>query len=149
MENLRQRAQRAAERILENESLTSNLDDNAAQVLLDWGLRCAEQIARDTFGLSDELAEEAMYPRMRALRRLLRAVNRWAPMRQPMDVDTLNKLLAHAAVVYEGYTPPGSMRQAIFLRQGLAGSMTEAIAQLRAFVEPRDTGPQQNREGEP
>lgn len=149
MDNLKQRTQHAAERVLENESLTSNLDDDAARVLLDWGVRCAEQIARDTFGLSDELAEEAMYPRMRALRRLLRAVNRWAPMRQPMDVETLNKLLAQAAIVYKGYTLPGSMRQAIFLRQGLTDSTTESIAQLRAFIEPRDAGPQQTREGEP
>ena len=135
MDNLERRIQRAAERILENASLTDDLDDDAAQVLLDWGVRCAEQIAEDTADLSDDLAEEAMYPRLRALRRLLRAVNRWAPKRQPMDVETLNKLLAQAAVVYKAYTPPGSMRQAIFVRQSLASSTPEAIAKLRALIE--------------
>lgn len=139
MDSLGQRMQRAAERILENESLTADLDDDAAKVLLDWGVHCAEQIARDTFGLSANQAEEATYPRLRALRRLMRTVNRWAPKRQPMDGKTLNKMLAQAAVVYRAYTPPGSMQQAVFLRQGLANSTPETIARLRAFIEGTNT----------
>jgi hypothetical protein len=135
MDDLKRRMQRAAERILENERLTGNLEDDAAQVLLDWGVRCAEQIARDTFGLSDDLAEEAMYPRLRALRRLMSAVNRWAPTGEPMDVETLEELLAQAAIVYRAYTPPGTLRQAIFVQQDLASSTPGAIAQLRAFIE--------------
>jgi len=43
--DLEQRASRAAESILEDESLTSDLDDVAAKVLLDWGLACAKAIA--------------------------------------------------------------------------------------------------------
>jgi hypothetical protein len=133
MEDLGRRMQRAAERILENESLTADLDDEAAQVLLDWGVRCAEQIARDTVGLSGDSVEEAMYPRLRALRRLMRSVNRWAVKCQPMDEETLAKMLDHAAIVYRSYVPPDSIPQEAFL----TSSTPQAIARLRAFIEAR------------
>jgi hypothetical protein len=136
MEDLGRRMQRAAERILGNESLTADLDDEAAQVLLDWGVRCAEQIARDTVGLSGDSVEEAMYPRLRALRRLMRAVNRWAVERQPMDEETLVEMLDHAAIVYRSYVPPDGVPQEAFL----ASSTPQAIARLRAFVEGQSTG---------
>ena len=135
MDDLGRRMQRAAERILENESLTADLDDDAAQVLLDWGVRCAEQIARDTVGLSANQVEEAMYPRLRALRRLMRAVNRWAIKCQPMDAETLAEMLEQAAIVYHSYVPPGTVPQEAFL----ASSTPEAIARLRAFIEGQNT----------
>jgi hypothetical protein len=139
MDDLKRRTQRAAERILENESLTADLDDDAAQVLLDWGVRCAEQIARDTVGLSGDLVEEAMYPRLRALRRLMRAVNRWAIKRQPMDAETLAKMLEQAAIIYYGYVPPDSIPQEAFRQQSLANSTPETITRLRAFIEGQNT----------
>ena len=36
-EEIRRRVERAAESILENERLTADLDDQAADFLLDWG----------------------------------------------------------------------------------------------------------------
>jgi hypothetical protein len=50
MYEVSQRIERAAESILENERLTADLDDAAAQVLIDWGLACAELIAGSTDG---------------------------------------------------------------------------------------------------
>jgi transposase InsO family protein len=139
MDSLGQRMQRAAERILENEDLTADLDDDAAKVLLDWGVHCAEQIARDTFGLSVNQAEEAMYPRLRALRRLMRTVNGWAPKQQPMDAETLTKMLEQAAIIYRDYVPPDRTPQETFQQQSLANSTPETIARLRAFIEGQDT----------
>jgi hypothetical protein len=65
----------AAESILENESLREGLDDEAGNALLDWGIALAQQIAGETADLEDdEAADEASYPRMRGLRKILRAV---------------------------------------------------------------------------
>ena len=72
--DLEKRMRMAAESILEDEALREGLDDEAASILLDWGMARAKQIAAETANLEDESeAEEAVYPHMRALRRLLRA----------------------------------------------------------------------------
>ena len=139
MDGLKRRTQRAVERILGNESLTADLDDDAAQVLLDWGMACAEQIARSTAGLFDDQGDETMDLRLRDLRRLMRAVNRWAPRQQPMDAAQLSKLLGYAETIYAGLEPPDSARQQAFLGQSLAASTPETIARLRAFVEGQDS----------
>ena len=81
MDEFADRSRRAVESLLENESLTSSLDDAAAQVLLKWGTDCAKLIVSSTAGLDAASAEDAMYPRMRALRRLMRRVNKWAARR--------------------------------------------------------------------
>jgi len=72
MDQLNKRIDRAAESILENEALSSELDDAAAKVLLQWGVARATTIATETAGLDEQAAEGVMYPRQKALRRLLR-----------------------------------------------------------------------------
>lgn len=70
------RRQRAAERVLENEALTADLDDDAAKVLLDWGLALADRAAHETATAPE--ADAALDERLAAVRRLLRRVGRWA-----------------------------------------------------------------------
>src|SRR5688572_25216606 len=71
--DLEKRIRMAAESILENESLRDGLDDQTASALLDWGIARAKQIASLTADIQDEdEAEQASYPRMRALRQMLR-----------------------------------------------------------------------------
>ena len=65
-DHLESRTRRAVESLLENESLTADLDDAAAKELLDWGIAHAKEIISDTADMDDEGAEEAMYPRMSA-----------------------------------------------------------------------------------
>ena len=148
MEELKRREQRAVERILENESLTADLDDDAAKVLIDWGVACAKQIARGTSGLFDAQGDETMDFRLRDLRRLMRAVNRWAPTRQPLDAQQLSKLLGYAESIYAGLEPPDGAQQQAFLGQSLAASTPEAIARLRTFIEGQYTDDRQDLEGE-
>lgn len=70
--DLEKRIRMAAESILENESLREGLDDQGASALLDWGVSRAKLIAAETEDLVDEdEAEQAAYPRMRALRQVL------------------------------------------------------------------------------
>lgn len=77
MDILGKRVQRAVESVLENESLLGGLDEAAASTLQDWGIKNVKRIAEETGDLDDERAEEAMYPKMKASRSLMRAIRVW------------------------------------------------------------------------
>lgn len=141
MDQLAKRVQRAAESILGNESLTEGLSDAVAQVLLDWGVACAEQIARSTAGMDDAEAEEAMSQRLRATRRLMRWVRMWTTHRADIDAEAraeyLAKLIRQAAVIYQHYTPPDDDWCATFLRRApdLVDYPIQMITDLRTLIE--------------
>jgi hypothetical protein len=133
------RISRVTQSILENESLTADLDDTTAKELIDWGLACARKIAQDTSGLNDAEAEETMYPRLRATRRLMRSVNSWAAKQREMDAEAsttpLTKVIEQATIIYgEDFTPPDSEQQAAFLRQQ-TDNPQQMIANLRGLLE--------------
>jgi hypothetical protein len=132
----------AAEGILGNQRLTANLDDSAASELLDWGVACAEEIAQGTAGLDDQEAEEVMYPRLRATRRLMREVNRWVAEQKDMDTvgsaESLDRIVEEAVIAYgQDLMPAAAGERALFLQRSLQHSddPRQAIADLRAFVE--------------
>jgi hypothetical protein len=149
-----QRINHVTQSILENESLTADLDDTAAKELLDWGITCARKVAQDTSGLNDAEAEETMSPRLRATRRLMRSVNSWIAKRGEMDAEasttSLTKIIEQAAIIYgEGFTPPDDERRAAFLRQQveLADNPQQMIANLRELLEkPSDTSVNQGED---
>jgi len=135
-----ERIRQVVESILENESLTANLDDDAARVLLAWGTARARSIAQSTAGLDDETAEGAIYPRMRALRRMLRAINRWIPNRLNMSMDdnraVLAGILEQASKVYGAdFVPPDEGQVQVFLDEDLATAPVRAIDGLRKIIE--------------
>ena len=135
MNGFQARLQRAAESILENEALTAELDDEAAQVLLDWGVSLAQRIASETIELDEAGAEEATYQPMRALRKMLRKINNWAG--EP-DHSGLEEILEQAAITYgAGYAPPGTEILAQFGNQVhiTTQNPAENIRQLRAFID--------------
>jgi hypothetical protein len=139
-----QRISQVTQSILENESLTADLDDTAAKELLDWGLACARRIAQDTMGLNSTKAEEVMSPRLRATRRLMRSVNSWIATREQMDAEasttSLAKIIEQATIIYgEGFMPPDGEQQAAFLKQQ-TDNPQQMIANLRELLEnPGDT----------
>jgi hypothetical protein len=129
------RLQRAAESILENEALTAELDDEAAQVLIDWGVSLAQRIASETIELDEAAAEEATYQPMRALRKMLRKINNWAG---DPDDSGLEEILEQAAITYgAGYASPGTEILAQFGNQVhiTTQNPAENIRQLRAFID--------------
>ena len=134
------RRQRAAESILDNESLTADLEDDAARLLIDWALSCAEQIVHSTEGLSDEEAEDATYPRLRSTRRLMRFVNRWVRQRLEMTPGESERLLGQivqqARTIYgPDYVPPRLERQLAFGAMAFGDEPAEFVRSLRALIE--------------
>ena len=133
MDEMEIRNQHAAESILGNEALTADLDDQAAKVLIQWGISRARRIVGKTAGMSEEEAEQAMYKPMRALRKMLRTVNKLAVSQ---DMNQLEKFLDRASDVYGStISIPGGHERARFLMQ-LPKDPVERIARLRQFVEP-------------
>ena len=70
------RAQHAAETILTDPSLTDNLDDQPAQVLIDWGVQVAKRTAKHTEDMNDEAAQGFIDKQMTDLRKFMRRVNK-------------------------------------------------------------------------
>lgn len=137
--DLEKRIRMAAESILENEALREGLhDDEAASVLLDWGIACAKQIASGTAYLEDETeAEEAAYPRMRALRQLLGDVvelcaENLEPSRQ---IELLREIIDQIPIVY-GPTPMPfeASKLTTFLAEGPA-TPAQIINGFRTLIE--------------
>jgi hypothetical protein len=145
MNDLEQRKRRVAEGILENERLTADLDDTAAEALLDWGIACAKLVAQSTADLDDSQAEEAMYPRLRATRRLMRLVNKWITNWLEPDAEgntgLLGEIIEQAAIIYgETFNPPQDDRRVAFEEQSLelADRPPQLIMKLRTLVERLD-----------
>lgn len=77
MDVLGNRIRRVVESVLENEGLVEGLDQAAAEALQQWTIGVVTQIVEGTADLDDQAAEQAMYPRLRAARRLTRAIRVW------------------------------------------------------------------------
>jgi hypothetical protein len=154
-EKLKERIDRVAESILDNERLTADLDDSAAKELLDWGLCAAKQIVQGTADVDDDdQAQEAMYPRLRATRRMMRAVNIWVTKEREGDVEgstrALDRILEQASIVYgRAFTSPSTKQRDAFVNTQAKSidNPPQMIANLRLFLEQPDDA-QTNQEGE-
>ena len=132
MIDIESRMQSAAESILENETLTADLDDTAAKVLLDWGVGLSQQIANQTIELDQSQAEEAMYPPMRALRKMLRGANMWS--NDPQE-SNLGRIFNQAAIAYgSGFVQPGDDKLYAFTTT-ISTNPSERLIALQELVE--------------
>ncbi|HNB53781.1 MAG TPA: hypothetical protein PK530_17670 [Anaerolineales bacterium] len=111
--------------LTENEALTSDLDDDAANALLDWGMAHVRLIHR--MAPEQPAPEEFVATQMKATRKWMRAVNRWTPAREEKDAAenaaTLAEILTLAGV-------NASAEHTAFLTEHLADPPTEFITQL-------------------
>jgi hypothetical protein len=119
--------------VVENASLTSDLDDDAAKVLLDWGMARVQRLHEQAIQMAD--IENYISEHMRANRKLMRNVNKWTASRGEKDaagnMEELGEILAHAGVEA---TPE---QQAEFLQANLTAPAPEFITRLRNFCESR------------
>ena len=91
MTDLEYRRRRAMERILEDESLTADLGDDAAQSLLDWGVAQTKVILEQ----AKEFAQEELDAHLVNLRRMIKRINRQAGQATPeAQVEQVEALLA-------------------------------------------------------
>jgi len=88
MSELEDRLHRVMGSMVGNESLVASLDEDAAGELLSWGKFAAKRIVADTDGMNDDIADEQMAPRLRALRLMMRAVGRWVGEAQSLDEES-------------------------------------------------------------
>jgi hypothetical protein len=138
-----------AESILGNERLTEDLDDSAAKELLDWGLSIARQIVQGTADLDDdEQAEQAMLPRLRATRRLMRAVSRWIASQSKGDTqgqqEAFERILEQASIIYGRSIRVPNLDQTVPFSSApwdIASDPPTMIAHLRQLVERPDDIP--------
>ncbi len=90
MTDLDLRIRMAAESILENEALRGGLDPAGQEVLMNWGVDWAQKIAAQSAHLNEVDAEEFLYPKMKALRKLLQAVSALGQQAPENEIE-LNK----------------------------------------------------------
>lgn len=138
--DIEKRQRRAAESLLEDEALTSDLDDAAAQTLLQWGTRLAKAVANATLDLDDVQAEAVLGQRLRATRQMMRAVNKWAAAQASLDASgkaaLLGRIQEQMKVVFgEQANLPDQARLDAFLKEQPAGSPAQVIAQLRQLFD--------------
>jgi len=145
-EKLQERIDRVAESILDNERLTADLDDSAAKELLDWGLAAAKQIVQGTANVDDDdQAQEAMYPRLRATRNMMRTVNIWVTNVREGNVEgsarALDRIFEQASILYgRVFTPPSTEQRDAFIhtQADTVDNPPQMIANLRQFLERSD-----------
>jgi hypothetical protein len=78
MEDIETRIENAIEEITGNESLLEMLDTDAATEMLAWGKKLVNRVVKQTKGLEDEAAEQALLPRLKAIRQTMRNAGNWA-----------------------------------------------------------------------
>lgn len=87
------RIQRVVTQILGDMSLTEDMDDAQASVLLDWGSSTARHLALTTIDLEDEQAYAVLDPHLTNLRRTMRRVNKLFANLDGTSADELVGLL--------------------------------------------------------
>ncbi len=153
MANLETRIRMAAGSILENEALRDGLyDEEAASALLNWGVSWAQTLAGQTADIEDDdEADEAAYPRMRALRGLMTALKDLATVEGwPPDAiqQTLEAVRENARVLYGAeWQPPVDFEQQVrsVLQNGDSRARLNA---LLGFFNRQTAAPQSPARGE-
>lgn len=139
MPDLARRQRLLTERLYENEALRDGLDDDAAAALLDWMSAGIPDLVKAAADLDDDdAADEAISPRLKAQRKLIRHINQWVAAPDADPASMLDALLTQAATLYgPDWTPPDPARQAAFA--AAAANLTPPatlIHQLRELLEP-------------
>jgi len=122
MSDLEKRYHSAMGSIIGNESLAASLNNDAADELLSWGKIAVKRIVDETDGMDDEVAEEQMMPRLRALRLLMRSVGRWVGEAGSLDDESRLALWNRA----------GDQARVLFGDSFVLPPMDEVLAQLPA-----------------
>ncbi len=142
MSDLEKRRKRAVEYILENEALTSDLDNAAALKLNEWGIRLAAFLADETGEMKHDKGLEHIGERIRSLRRVMRNINRLCGRVNRLDEnaqrDRFDLIIKHARELYGERFPELSDEEKERVLQRLLkhrGNPAERMEALTAFMD--------------
>lgn len=139
------RLARQMEGLHENEALTSDLDDESAGEFLKWAEDKVRKIVDTTGEMDDETAEEAMYPKLKAVRRMARYINN-AASGVVDESQTMEKILHQARMIYgERFIEPGP-EQLESLKTVLKHKPVSLVKALNDLYEGEQDGRSQERE---
>jgi hypothetical protein len=111
-EHIKKRLERQIEGLHSNEALTSDLDDDSAKLFLNWAEGRIKEIVGRTAELDDESAEVDMYPKLKAVRRMARYINRVARGQGEND-ELIDKIMNQARYIYgTNFQEPDSQKLA-------------------------------------
>jgi hypothetical protein len=135
-----EQVRRTIERIYEDESVTDELADDEAEVLLQWGERLATLLPSK--GLSGDVLIEAGDQ----LRRLLRIINRFTGQRSSMDAEEQKSTLDTIVTAAKGIgfsVDPAKLQE--YLQAHTEWDNTESIRKLTTLIaHPDDYTPSQD-----
>ncbi|MEJ2757143.1 MAG: hypothetical protein P8046_01560 [Anaerolineales bacterium] len=139
---MEKRLQREIEGLYGNEALTSDLDDSSAKVFLKWAEDRVRNIVDSTENLDDDAADDRMYPRLKAIRRMARYVNQ-AIAEQTAAPELIEKIIEQAKVLYgKSFAEPDRQKlQAMLMRRSDA---TDFIQALKMFLEGEVDGKEED-----
>ncbi len=142
MSDLEKRRKRAVESILENEALTSDLDNAAALKLNEWGIRLAESVADETSDMQHDKGLDHIGERIRSLRRLMRNINRLSGRLNRLDDDARRDrfqfIVKHARELYGKRFPELSEEERERILQRIIkqrGNPADLVDSLTAFID--------------
>jgi len=138
--DMESRVSKVAESILGNETLTSDLDDEAADIFLNWAIAKGEVIARSTAGMDEFTAEEAMYPRLKALRSLARYLGHLVTgTGEPWDL--IEKIIDQARILYgNAFMEPDPAEKERIARYPLGIKPAVIIEEIKKLFEGEENG---------
>lgn len=130
------------EGILANESLTSDLDDEAAQELIDWSIAMAHEAVQQTAGMDESQAEKAISERMYTQRKLMRSVKRLVVEKDRLDGKSRDELLdqiqSQSKAFYGDVDPQAAPKSSELLEtlREPGERPGRAVARLRRMLDP-------------
>lgn len=145
MADMELRTRMAVESLLDNEALREGLDDAASKALLNWASSQAKLLVAATSDLDDEQAEAALYPHMKALRKMMTLSKTYVladgfPARQ----ETQGKLLEQAVALFgENFQRPSGWDLG-WLALLPGGSQAEILEKILALFAKQPVEGEQN-----
>ena len=78
MADINSRIQKYVSQMAGNEALLEMLDTDAATEMMEWATATVTALVKETEGLDDAAAEEALAPKLKAVRQAMRSGGNWA-----------------------------------------------------------------------
>ena len=132
----------ASQNLLINESLTSDLDDESASLVLKWAINTSNHIVKDSFAIAGNHCERLIDFRLFALGKLLKRINKWHFYLTNFPEDELTRLLqnmiSEAVIVFgKSYVKPTTLKINTFIRTIERSSQLNAVMKIISFINPQ------------